>query len=78
LLPHIKELKKYSSAFISAYPNAGLPNAMGQYDETPNTMVEKVTPYLSERNVQILGGCCGTTPAHIQAIAGLKHQIVAS
>jgi 5-methyltetrahydrofolate--homocysteine methyltransferase len=78
LLPHIKELKKYSSAFISAYPNAGLPNAMGQYDETPNTMVEKVNPYLSERHVQILGGCCGTTPAHIQAMAALKHQIVAS
>lgn len=74
LLPYIKELKKYSSAFISAYPNAGLPNALGQYDETPATMGEKVTPYVSEHHVQILGGCCGTTPHHIHVIAELNQQ----
>jgi 5-methyltetrahydrofolate--homocysteine methyltransferase len=74
LLPYIKELKKHSSAFISAYPNAGLPNALGQYDETPDTMLEKVRPYVTEEHVQILGGCCGTTPHHIHAIAGLNQQ----
>jgi 5-methyltetrahydrofolate--homocysteine methyltransferase len=74
LLPYIKELKKHSPAFISAYPNAGLPNALGQYDETPDTMLEKVRPYVTEEHVQILGGCCGTTPHHIHAIAGLNQQ----
>lgn len=74
LLPYIKELKKHSKAFISAYPNAGLPNALGQYDETPETMKAKVTPYVAEKHVHILGGCCGTTPQHIQAIASLNQQ----
>ncbi|MBM3428908.1 MAG: 5-methyltetrahydrofolate--homocysteine methyltransferase, partial [Bacteroidetes bacterium] len=60
--------------FISAYPNAGLPNALGQYDETPETMKAKVTPYVAEKHVHILGGCCGTTPNHIHAIASLNHQ----
>ncbi len=74
LLPYIKELKKYSSAFISAYPNAGLPNALGQYDETPDTMLDKVKPYITEQHVQIIGGCCGTTPHHIHAIAEINAQ----
>ncbi len=78
LLPHIKELKKHSLAFISAYPNAGLPNAMGQYDETPETMLEKVRPYIQEQHVQIIGGCCGTTPHHIHAIASLHQKKVQS
>jgi 5-methyltetrahydrofolate--homocysteine methyltransferase len=72
LLPHVKELKKHTTAFVSAYPNAGLPNALGQYDETPEIMAKKITAFLEDNGVQIIGGCCGTTPDHICAI----HQLV--
>jgi 5-methyltetrahydrofolate--homocysteine methyltransferase len=68
LLPHVKELKKHTSAFVSAYPNAGLPNALGQYDETPEIMAKKISAFLEDNGVQIIGGCCGTTPDHICAI----------
>ena len=54
--------------FISAYPNAGLPNQLGQYDETPESMAEHVRPFLEEGLVDIIGGCCGTTDEHIRAI----------
>ncbi|HAB35014.1 MAG TPA: 5-methyltetrahydrofolate--homocysteine methyltransferase, partial [Cryomorphaceae bacterium] len=54
---------------VSAYPNAGLPNAFGGYDETPEDMAAAVKEYLDLRIVNILGGCCGTTPAHIRAFA---------
>ncbi|MEN9334536.1 MAG: hypothetical protein RLY35_1716 [Bacteroidota bacterium] len=75
LLPHVKELKKHTSAFISAYPNAGLPNALGQYDESPEIMAKKITAFLEDNGVQIIGGCCGTTPDHICAIHHLvEHQ----
>ena len=56
---------------VSAYPNAGLPNEFGHYDETPEEMVEQIIPYLEDEMVNIIGGCCGTTPDHIQAIATL-------
>ena len=69
LITYVKELEQISDCFISAYPNAGLPNALGQYDQGANEMAEKVKPYLSGHHVQILGGCCGTTPDHIAAIA---------
>jgi 5-methyltetrahydrofolate--homocysteine methyltransferase len=68
-------LESISDCFISAYPNAGLPNALGQYDQGANEMAEKVKPYLTGKYVQILGGCCGTTPDHIAAIAQLAHQL---
>ncbi|MDR0833535.1 MAG: homocysteine S-methyltransferase family protein [Candidatus Symbiothrix sp.] len=59
------------SLYISAYPNAGLPNSLGQYDETPETMAPQIQEFLDEGLVNIIGGCCGTTPAHIKKIAEL-------
>jgi 5-methyltetrahydrofolate--homocysteine methyltransferase len=69
LKPHIQTLSKNSKFFISAHPNAGLPNAFGQYDESPEEMVDQVREYLEDNYVNIIGGCCGTTPEHIAAIA---------
>jgi 5-methyltetrahydrofolate--homocysteine methyltransferase len=74
LITYIKELENISDCFISAYPNAGLPNALGQYDQSAQEMAEKVKPYLTGKHVQILGGCCGTTPDHIAAIAKLAQD----
>jgi 5-methyltetrahydrofolate--homocysteine methyltransferase len=54
---------------ISAHPNAGLPNAFGEYDETPEMMAAQIKEYLEKNIINIVGGCCGTTPAHIKAIA---------
>ena len=63
--PYLAELARLAPCFISAYPNAGLPNTFGEYDETPETMLEHVRPFVEEGFVNVLGGCCGTTPAHI-------------
>ena len=63
--PYLEELAHQAPYFISAYPNAGLPNSFGEYDETPERMTEHVRPFVEEGLVNILGGCCGTTPAHI-------------
>jgi 5-methyltetrahydrofolate--homocysteine methyltransferase len=63
--PFLKELGRIAPCYISAYPNAGLPNSLGQYDETPETMALQVREYIDEGLVNIIGGCCGTTPAHI-------------
>ena len=67
--PYIAELAHVADARISAYPNAGLPNAMGEYDETGHEMACKVEPWAADGLVNILGGCCGSTPDHIQHIA---------
>jgi len=71
--PHILAISKVASAYILAFPNAGLPNAFGEYDETPADMTSQVAPWAGlEANdgfVNILGGCCGSTPDHIRAIA---------
>lgn len=67
--PHIHELAKKSDFLISAHPNAGLPNAFGEYDESPEEMAKQITGFLKEKNLGIIGGCCGTTPEHIRAIA---------
>ena len=69
LQPHIATLSKHALFLVSAYPNAGLPNAMGHYDQTPSEMAERVEPYCSGGLVNIIGGCCGTTPDHIAALA---------
>ncbi|MDD6209074.1 MAG: methionine synthase [Bacteroidales bacterium] len=69
--PYIKELGESSSCYISAHPNAGLPNRFGGYDESPETMAKIIGQYLSEGLVNIVGGCCGTTPDHIAAFAAL-------
>ena len=69
LTPYLETISSKSEFSISAYPNAGLPNAFGQYDETPEQMAEQVKEYLEKGLINIIGGCCGTTPPHIQAIA---------
>jgi len=63
--PHLKELATISPYFISAYPNAGLPNSLGGYDETPATMASHIRSFIDDGLVNIVGGCCGTTPEHI-------------
>ena len=69
--PHIEELSQIASCYVSAYPNAGLPNAMGEYDEKPEDTAHFLEDWAKEGFVNIVGGCCGTTPDHIQHIA--KH-----
>ncbi|SFJ64303.1 methionine synthase [Myroides guanonis] len=69
LEPYIKQLSQYTSVHVSAHPNAGLPNAFGAYDQTPEEMRTLINQYLAENLVQIIGGCCGTTPEHIRQIA---------
>ena len=69
--PYLKELADLATCYVSAYPNAGLPNQMGEYDEMPETMATHVKQYIDESLVNIIGGCCGTTPAHIAAYAPL-------
>ena len=67
--PYIEELSRIAPVFLSAYPNAGLPNAFGGFDETPEIMSADIGGFAREGWVNIVGGCCGTTPAHIRAIA---------
>ncbi|SHJ12764.1 5-methyltetrahydrofolate--homocysteine methyltransferase [Mesonia phycicola] len=69
LTPHLEILANRTSVGVSAYPNAGLPNAFGEYDETPQEMANQIEEYLQKNLVNIIGGCCGTTPEHIKAIA---------
>jgi len=71
LTPYLETLSNNSEFSVSAYPNAGLPNAFGQYDETPEQMAEQVREYLEKGLINIIGGCCGTTPEHIKAIADI-------
>lgn len=66
---YVAELARISDAYVSAHPNAGLPNEMGEYDETPEQMAGLVGEFARAGLVNIVGGCCGTTPAHIRAIA---------
>ncbi len=67
--PHVEELSEIAACFVSAYPNAGLPNAMGEYDETPAQTAAIVGEFAKNGWVNMMGGCCGTTPDHIYAIA---------
>lgn len=67
--PHIEELSQIAGCFVSAYPNAGLPNAMGEYDEHPEDTGHYLEEWAKEGFVNIVGGCCGTTPDHIRHIA---------
>ncbi|MBG6131372.1 5-methyltetrahydrofolate--homocysteine methyltransferase [Aquimarina sp. EL_43] len=71
LTPYLEVLAQKASFGISAHPNAGLPNAFGEYDETPEQMAEQIKEYMEKNLVNIIGGCCGTTPEHIKAIADL-------
>lgn len=67
--PHIAELSRVADTLVGAYPNAGLPNAFGEYDETPEETAAMLHEWAAAGLVNMLGGCCGTTPAHISAIA---------
>jgi len=69
LKPYVETLSEHSNSYISAYPNAGLPNEFGEYDQGPEAMASEVRSYVEDGLVNILGGCCGTTPDHIQAMA---------
>lgn len=71
LVPHLEVLSAKTNYGVSAHPNAGLPNAFGEYDETPEQMASQIKEYLEKGLVNIVGGCCGTTPEHIKAIADL-------
>jgi 5-methyltetrahydrofolate--homocysteine methyltransferase len=66
---HIEELSQIAACYVSAYPNAGLPNAMGEYDEQPEETAHFIEDWAKEGFVNIVGGCCGTTPEHIRHIA---------
>jgi 5-methyltetrahydrofolate--homocysteine methyltransferase len=67
--PHIEELSTIAPIFVSCYPNAGLPNALGGYDETPESMAAQLRDFAENGWINIIGGCCGTTPDTIRAIA---------
>ena len=67
--PYISDLSSVADVFVSAYPNAGLPNAFGEYDETPESMTVHLKEWAESGLLNIIGGCCGTTPAHIAAFA---------
>ena len=69
LRPHVQVLANTASCFISTHPNAGLPNAFGEYDESPEQMASVIGSFARDGLLNLVGGCCGTTPAHIKAIA---------
>lgn len=75
LIPHVRSLRKHAPFRVSAHPNAGLPNALGGYDQSPDEMALLLKPYLDQNLVDILGGCCGTTPEHIKAMRALLDSV---
>ena len=75
LRPYLEELSNCADTFVSAHPNAGLPNAFGEYDQTPREMADIVAEFAESGLVNIIGGCCGTTPEHIQAISNRMASI---
>ena len=75
LRPHIEDLATIADTFVSCHPNAGLPNAMGDYDESPGMMAESLGEFANSGLLNLVGGCCGTTPEHITAIAGAVHGL---
>lgn len=74
LKPYLKRLAHNTSFNVSAHPNAGLPNAFGQYDQTPEEMQLLIKEYLDDNLINIIGGCCGTTPEHIKLIAEVAKE----
>ncbi|MDR2118412.1 MAG: methionine synthase [Tannerellaceae bacterium] len=71
MMPYLQELAQDAPYYISAHPNAGMPNSFGLYDETPDSMAQHIKAFIDRRLVNIVGGCCGTTPAHIARYAAL-------
>ena len=76
LKPYLQEIAAYTNIYVSAYPNAGLPNQFGEYDESPEIMAVQINEYFQEGLVNIIGGCCGTTPDHIAAYKALVDKSV--
>lgn len=74
LRPYLKVLSEKSPFAVSAHPNAGLPNEFGEYDQTPNEMAEEVKNFLDQGFLNIVGGCCGTTPEHIEALSEMASK----
>lgn len=74
LQPYLQRLSNETNFNVSAHPNAGLPNAFGEYDQTPQEMQELIEDYLKDGLINIIGGCCGTTPEHIEAIAKVAQK----
>jgi 5-methyltetrahydrofolate--homocysteine methyltransferase len=74
LKPYLKTLAQHTAFNISAHPNAGLPNAFGEYDETPKQTQALIKEYLEDNLINIIGGCCGTTPEHIRLIAEIAKE----
>lgn len=72
--PYLQVLSQQAPFCVSAHPNAGLPNEFGKYDETPELMGKQIKEFLDENIINIIGGCCGTTPEHIRVIADLAKQ----
>src|SRR5258706_231067 len=73
--PHIEELAAIAPVYISCYPNAGLPNALGEYDQTPAEMAELLHEYAGNNWINLVGGCCGTTPDYLRAIAETVKEV---
>ncbi|MDR0724760.1 MAG: methionine synthase [Prevotellaceae bacterium] len=69
--PYVEQLSSIATCFVSVHPNAGLPNQFGQYEQTPEAMAEKIGEFVENKWVNIVGGCCGTTPDHIRAIGNI-------
>jgi len=74
MLPHIEEISKVATCRVSAHPNAGLPNAFGKYDQTPQDMQDEIKNFLDKGLLNILGGCCGTTPEHLKSLVSLANS----
>ena len=74
MLPYLQNLSALTSCYVSVHPNAGLPNELGEYNETSQSMAQAMQPYFSQQLVNIVGGCCGTTPQHIALIAEMATQ----
>jgi len=72
--PYLRVLSKNTEFAVSAHPNAGLPNEFGEYDETPKEMASQIKEFLDENLINIIGGCCGTTPEHIKEISTLANK----
>jgi 5-methyltetrahydrofolate--homocysteine methyltransferase len=75
LRPHVQTLANLAETYVSTHPNAGLPNAFGEYDETPEHMASVIGGFARDGLLNLVGGCCGTTPAHIRAIAEAVHNV---
>ena len=75
MLPYLRQMSAFAPTFVSCHPNAGLPNEFGAYEDSPEDMVRQMSPYLEEHLVNMIGGCCGTTPAHISAMRSMLDSL---